>query len=181
MQHTATHCNTLQHTVKYCNILQHTVSYNTQCSTYSLLHYRGAVISGRNRHSGRVVAYAHVHATHCNTLQHTATHCNTQQHTATHCNTLQHSTTHCVPQRTTYDLFITTGVLLFLDEIETVAMSRDADTHEASRRLLSVSVLQCVAVCCSVLQCVAMCCSVCVRARVCVCVCVCVCTMCCRF
>ena len=28
-----------------------------------------------------------VHATHCNTLQHTATHCNTLQHTATHCNT----------------------------------------------------------------------------------------------
>ena len=27
------------------------------------------------------------HATHCNTLQHTATHCNTLQHTATHCNT----------------------------------------------------------------------------------------------
>ena len=61
------------------------------------------------------------HATHCNTLQHTATHCNTLQHTkvpqksdpssfimqhiathrntlqhtATHCNTLQHAATHC--------------------------------------------------------------------------------------
>jgi len=34
------------------------------------------------------------HATHCNTLQHTATHCNTLQHTATHCNTLQHTATH---------------------------------------------------------------------------------------
>jgi len=32
------------------------------------------------------------HATHCNTLQHTAT---TLQHTATHCNTLQHTATHC--------------------------------------------------------------------------------------
>jgi len=28
-----------------------------------------------------------LHATHCNTLQHTATHCNTLPHTATHCNT----------------------------------------------------------------------------------------------
>jgi len=35
------------------------------------------------------------HATHCNTLQHTATHCSTLQHTATHCNTLQHIATHC--------------------------------------------------------------------------------------
>ena len=35
------------------------------------------------------------------------------------------------------------GVLLFLDEIETVGMSRDGDTHEASRRLLSV-LLRCV-------------------------------------
>ncbi len=30
------------------------------------------------------------------------------------------------------------GVLLFLDEIEAIAMSRDSDMHEASRRLLSV-------------------------------------------
>jgi len=33
----------------------------------------------------------YAHATHCNTLQHTATHCNTLQHTATHRNTLQHT------------------------------------------------------------------------------------------
>jgi len=35
------------------------------------------------------------HATHCNTLQHTAPHCTTLQHTATRSNTQQHTATHC--------------------------------------------------------------------------------------
>ena len=39
------------------------------------------------------------------------------------------------------------GVLLFLDEIEAVAMSRDSEMHEASRRLLSVLLRRCVRVC----------------------------------
>ena len=38
------------------------------------------------------------HATHCNTLQHTATHRNTLQHTATHCNTPHVDLAHvCIP------------------------------------------------------------------------------------
>jgi len=46
-------------------------------------------------HTSASTSSASTHATHCNTLQHTATHCNTLQHTATHCNTLQHTETHC--------------------------------------------------------------------------------------
>jgi len=59
------------------------------------------------------------------------------QHTVTHCNTLQQRLWPTVLHR-------------MLDELD------DSDSREYDE---SVSVLQCVVVCCSVLQCVAVCCS----------------------
>ena len=56
------HCNTLQRAATRCRYYQAAAVDETRCF---------------------------VHATHCNTLQHTATHCNTLQHTPTHCNVLQ--------------------------------------------------------------------------------------------
>jgi len=78
-----------------------------------------------------MMTHCHItHATHCNTLQHTATHCNKLQHTATHCNTLQH----------TWHTRKSSGI----------------DDTRSTENLWAT----CVAVCCSVLQCVAVCCRV---------------------
>ena len=59
----------------------------------------------RNKHLC-ITSLLRLHATHCNTLQHTTTQCNTLQHIATHCMILQHTATHChtPPHTAVYDL-----------------------------------------------------------------------------
>ena len=89
----ATHCNTLQHTATRCNTLQLAA---TRCNTlqHTLQHTRRHHVRAQPRVQVRhVIAphyqrpQRHTHATHCNTLPHTATRYNSLQHTATHCNT----------------------------------------------------------------------------------------------
>jgi len=71
---------------------------------------------------------------------HSATHCTTLQHTATHCNTLQHT----------------------VQEGSHFRRCEISHSFTCVSHSLSLSVSQCVAVCCSVLQCVAVCWSECV-------------------
>ena len=113
MQRTAKHCNTLCLTATRCNALQHTATHSArwqQCCTgwrrligspklQIIFHKRATKYRALLRkmsykdkgsyessppctaiHNGK---YA-IHATHCNTLQHTVSHCNALQHTATH-------------------------------------------------------------------------------------------------
>jgi len=85
----------------------------------------------------------HIHGNHdsffrydfaglCNTL------CNTLHHTATHRNTLQHTATHCARRFTLSQVW----------------------NKSLVHMCVSLTLTQCVAVCCSVLQCVAVCCGV---------------------
>jgi len=80
----ATHCNAQQCTATHYNTMQLTVAADFK--------HRSNWVD-----SAGVLAMQHTapHATHCNTLQHTATNCNALQHTVTLCNTLQYSAAHC--------------------------------------------------------------------------------------
>jgi len=94
------------------------------------------------------------HATHCNTLQHTATHCNTLQYTTTHCSTLRRHNLRMVAH-----ICSTVAMKHFCPVVPYIPQRMKniyiAYEDKASRHC---SVLQCAAVCCSVLQCVAVCC-----------------------
>ena len=153
LRHSATHCKMLQHSatllsagydpwmwaISSCNnhydTLQHTLQY-----TAPLCNARQQTAT----HATHCNTLQHT-ATHCNTLQHTAAHCNTLQHTATHCNTLQHTATHCSTLRHAATHFCSMipgcgGLFCFIFNPERTNS---------------------VAGCCRVLQCVAECCTVC--------------------
>jgi len=94
--------------------------------------------------------YTHTHTrtrthTHTHPLSHTHTHTHIHTHTHTHTHTHIHVHAHTLAAGNTH-----------LDAIA-AAIEKDNEKHDRS---VSLSLLQCVAVCCSVLQCVAVCCSV---------------------
>jgi len=98
-------------------------------------------------------------ATHCDILQHTETCCNTLQHPATPCNTLHYTSIHS----TATDCNTLQHTATHREEPQPLGESicHFLKTHSrTTAREGSISVLQCVAVCCSLLKCVAVCCNV---------------------
>jgi len=104
LAHTYAHLHTCAHMHTHAHTCTHMLTFAHICTHLRMSGIRDAcagsgcsagwrqVIVGTRQTS---TADMTLHATHWNTLEHTARHCNTLQHTAIHCNTLQHTATHC--------------------------------------------------------------------------------------
>jgi len=123
-----------------------TLVYGCSCSRYLILQH--------------IATYCNtLHATRCNTLQHTTTHCNALKHSAA-CATA-HSSEDAASEGTSHGVQLKNYSCRTLQHsVLQVQLQKLAVFFDIHCVQLQTQQLQCVAVCCSVLQCVSVCCSV---------------------